>query len=65
MRTRITYITEDGKEFDGLFQAKRHECEMTSHRWEYYTENLVKQPELTLQTNQRFCKSCHKQEFLN
>ena len=64
MRTITTYITEDGKEFTSIFEAKRHECEMTAHKWEYYTKNLVKQAVLNQDTAQRFCKYCQKQEFL-
>ena len=65
MRTIVTYITDDGKEFTEMFQAKKHECEMSNHRWEYYTKDMVKQIDLDNKTTQKFCKSCHTQILIS
>lgn len=63
MRTEITYITEDGKKFDNQFLAKRHECELTKHKWEFYSERGLQKEKNEL-TNMRFCKHCSKQEMI-
>ena len=63
MRTEITYITEDGKKFDNQFLAKRHECELTQHKWEFYSERGL-QKEQDNSTNMKFCKHCGKQEMV-
>lgn len=64
METIITYITKDGKKFDNIFEAKKHECELTSHRWDYYNENMSLQKERDENSKVRFCKYCSKQEIL-
>lgn len=64
MKTIITYITDDGKEFNDVFQAKRHECELTVHNWEYYDKNMSIQKEDNSKTGSKFCKYCSKQEVL-
>ena len=64
MKTRVTYITDDGIEFEDSFSAKRHECEITEHRWEYYNENMGLQKEMNEHTKMKFCKKCQKQESL-
>jgi hypothetical protein len=65
MRTEITYITKDGKKFDNQFSAKRHECELTEHNWEFYSKNGVLQKEQNELTHMRFCKYCGKQQAVN
>ena len=65
MKTLITYITEDGKEFNDVFQARRHECELTEHRWDYYAQNNNIQKEFNSETKFKFCKNCCKQENAN
>ncbi len=65
MRTEITYITEDGKKFDNQFLAKRHECELTEHKWEFYSKNGGLQKEQSELTHMKFCKHCSKQEMIN
>ena len=64
MRTEITYITIDGKRFDNSFEAKKHECTLTEHKWEFYNQNMGLQKEFNQDTHMRFCKKCHKQEFV-
>jgi hypothetical protein len=64
MRTIITYITDDGKEFDNQFIAKKHECELTSHDWDFYNENLGLQKEQDEHTHMLFCKKCSTQKLL-
>lgn len=64
MKAIITYITDDGKKFDNQFSAKKHECELTSHAWDYYTEKMALQKEQDEQTHMLFCKHCGKQEIL-
>lgn len=65
MKTIITYITDDGKEFSDMFQARRHECKLTKHDWEYYDKKMNRQKEENSETGTRFCKFCSKQEALN
>lgn len=65
MKTIIKYITEDGKEFDNIFQARRHECELTQHSWEYYTKDMSLQKQKNHETHTQFCKKCSKQEKVN
>lgn len=65
MKAIITYITEDGKKFENQFEAKKHECELTSHKWEYYNHNMGAQKEQNEETHVKFCKHCNKQEILN
>ncbi len=64
MKTIITYITDDGKEFTDGFQAKRHECELTEHNWEYYDQIMSLQKKLTNDTRVKFCRNCSKQVVL-
>lgn len=64
METRIIYITDDGREFEDSFQAKRHECDITSHDWEYYNERMSMQKQMDENSKIRFCKKCSKQETL-
>jgi hypothetical protein len=64
MKTRIIYITEDGKEFDDVFRARRHECELTQHTWEYFNENMGLQKARDEKTRLKFCKTCSKQVLL-
>lgn len=65
MKTIVTYITDDGKEFDNKFEAKVHECELTSsHEWQYYNENMGAQKEQDEDSKVAFCKKCGKQEIL-
>lgn len=64
MRTRITYITEDGKEFDNKFNAKAHECELTDHSWEFFNENMGLQSEERNDSKLKLCKNCTKQVIL-
>jgi hypothetical protein len=64
MKAIITYITEDGKKFDDIFQAKRHECELTEHKWEFYNENMGLQKVQDERSHLKFCKYCSKQEVL-
>ena len=61
---KITYITNDGKEFDNKFDANKHECELTSHKWEFYNSNLGLQNEEDEDTKMKFCKKCSKQIML-
>jgi superfamily II helicase len=65
MKTIVTYITEDGKTFDNVFEAKRHECELTTHRWEFYNKNMGLQKTMDEQTHLKFCKHCSKQELMS
>lgn len=65
MKAIITYITDDGKEFSDQFSAKRHECELTEHKWEFYNENMGLQKEQNELTHMRFCKHCTKQELIS
>lgn len=65
MRTIVTYITDDGKEFNDIFRARRHECELTEHKWEFYNENMGLQKEFNEKTHLKFCKRCSKQELIN
>lgn len=65
MKTIITYITDDGKKFDDVFHAKRHQCELTEHTWDYYNKTMGQQKELNEQTHMKFCKNCNKQEFVD
>jgi hypothetical protein len=64
MKTIITYITDDGQEFDNIFSARRHECELTQHTWEFYTKNMGLQKQMDYTTHMQFCKKCQKQEIL-
>jgi len=64
MTHKIIYITNDGKEFDNSYEAKKHECELTSHVWEFYNSNLGVQKEETEDTKMKFCKNCSKQLML-
>jgi len=64
MRHKITYITSDDKEFDNQFEAKKHECELTSHKWDFYNSSLGIQSEETEDTKMKFCKNCSKQIML-
>ena len=64
MRTIITYITDDGQEFNDQFSAKRHECELTKHNWEFYNEKMGLQKEQNELTHMRFCRHCTKQELI-
>lgn len=65
MITKIIYITDDAREFEDLFEAKRHECDLTSHKWEYYNENMGLQPARNEKTKIRLCRHCNKQEILS
>lgn len=62
--TKTTYTTEDGKTFDNQFDAKKHACELTSHDWEYYNENMGLQKEQNEESKVAFCKKCRKQRIL-
>lgn len=64
MKTIITYITDDGKEFNNQFEARRHECELTQHSWEFYSKNMGMQKLQDENTHMRFCKNCTKQELI-
>ena len=64
MKAIITYITDDGKKFDNQFSAKKHECELTSHNWDFYTENMGLQKEQDTDSHMALCKHCGKQEML-
>lgn len=64
MKTIITYITDDNKEFSDMFQARRHECELTEHNWEYYDRKMNVRKEENNETGSKFCKFCSKQETL-
>lgn len=67
MRAVSTYITDDKKEFDNVFEAKRHECELQGHKWIYYKEGISIQQNFTESDNEsvmRFCNKCTKQEML-
>lgn len=64
MEARIIYTTIDGKEFDDKYQAKKHECELTTHNWQYYNENINVQKERNDESKFAFCKKCNKQEIL-
>ena len=64
MKTIITYITEDGKQFDNVFDARRHECETTQHTWEFYNANMGIQKEKSDDTHMLFCKKCQKQQMV-
>jgi len=60
MKHKIIYITEDNKEFDNQFEAKKHECEMTNHIWEFYNKGTgIKKEEED--AYMKFCKRCNKQ----
>jgi hypothetical protein len=65
MKTIITYITEDGKKFDNQFEAKRHECELTEHRWDFFNKTMGLQKEFNELTHMKFCKNCGKQVMIN
>lgn len=66
MIATITYTTEDGKKFDNSHDAKKHECELTSHKWEFYNSNLglQKVQEQNEDTKMKFCKHCSSQVML-
>lgn len=64
MKTIVTYITEDGKQFDNAYDAKKHECDMTEHTWEFYTEGMGIQKEQSDDTHMLFCKKCQRQQIL-
>lgn len=64
MKTIVTYITDDGRKFNDIFQAKKHECELTEHVWEYYNKNMGLQKEFNQDTHMKFCKRCQKQQFV-
>ena len=64
MKTEITYITDDGKRFSDVFAAKRHECELTEHKWDYYNKNMGLQKDLNEDTHMKFCRNCSKQELV-
>lgn len=64
MRTRVTYITEDNQEFDNQFDAKKHECELKDHIWDFYAKGMALQKKQDAKTIVKFCKHCHKQVFL-
>lgn len=64
MKSRIIYTTSDGIDFDNSYDAKKHECKLTAHKWEYYNSNLGLQKEQTEDSKMRFCKYCSSQEFL-
>ncbi len=64
MKAVITYITKDGKEFDNKYEAKKHECDLTSHDWQYYNENMGLQKEQNEESKVAFCKKCNKQRML-
>lgn len=65
MKTIITYVTDDGKEFNDVFQARRHECELTDHKWDYFDTIGNKQKQNNENTKVKFCRFCSKQEVLN
>lgn len=64
MRTKIIYTTLDGKEFTNQFDAKKHECILTRHNWEYFNENMGLQKQQDENSKVRLCKSCNTQEIL-
>lgn len=64
MKSRIIYTTSDGFDFDSQYEARKHECELTSHRWEYFNDNMGVLKEKTDSAKMRFCKYCNKQEIL-
>lgn len=64
MTTRIIYTTTDGKEFDNKFDASKHECELTTHRWEFFNENMGLQKEEDENSKIKFCKKCQTQIVL-
>jgi len=64
MKTIITYITDDGKEFTNQFKAKKHECELTSHVWNFYNDNMGLQKEEDENSKVAFCKNCGTQRML-
>lgn len=64
MKTIITYITDDGKKFEDKFEAKKHECEMTEHIWDFYNENMGLQKEQNGNSKVAFCKHCGSQKIL-
>lgn len=61
MKTITTYITDDGKEFNDVFQARKHECDLKGHQLEFYNKNMGIQSELNENTYMKFCKNCHQQ----
>jgi hypothetical protein len=61
MKVIMTYITDDGKQFDNQFEAKKHECELTEHKWDYYNENMGQQKQQDEKTAMKFCRNCHTQ----
>lgn len=64
MESRIIYTTFDGKEFTDKYQAKKHECELTNHVWQYYNADMGMQKECNDDSKVAFCKKCNKQEIL-
>lgn len=64
MKTVVTYIAKDGKTFDNQFAAKKYECFLTEHTWEFYNENMVMQKIEKDSTHVKFCKRCGTQEVL-
>lgn len=64
MKTIIAYITTDGKKFENQFIAKKHECELTEHNWEFYNEQLIIQKEQNKETHMLFCKKCSTQKII-
>ena len=63
MRHKIIYITIDDREFDNQFEAKKHECLLTSHNWSFYDNNGGLQKEENEKTQMKFCKNCNEQKI--
>lgn len=64
MKAIITYVTEDGREFNSKYEAKKHECELTTHTWDYYNENMGLQKQQDENSKVAFCKKCNMQKML-
>lgn len=65
MRTEVTYITDDGKKFNNQFEAKKHECTLIGHNWEFYNKNMGLQKEMNDTAYMKFCRHCHAQEIID
>lgn len=67
MRTISTYITEDQKKFGNIFEARKHECGLQGHKWDYYKDGISIQKNITEANDEsimRFCNKCTTQEML-
>jgi hypothetical protein len=64
MKVIMTYITDDGKQFDNQFEARKHECELKEHKWDYYNKNMGQQKQQDENTVMKFCKNCHIQVMI-